>query len=190
MGLVVVTPPASEPLTLAEARLHLREDFGDDDHIESLIVAARQYCETYTNRAFITTTFRLTLDAFPCGDVIELPRPNLLTVTSIQYVDENGDTQTFSSSDYSVDTGSLPGRIVLGYAESWPTTRCQRNAVTVNYTAGYGATATSVPDTIKSAMRLVLGDLWENREGKITGTIATENPTVAALLWSERVVPV
>lgn len=158
-----------------------------DPELRALIVAARQYCETFTGRAFITRTLRLTLDAFPwCENHINLPRPNLLTVTSVQYVDTNGDTQTFSSSDYSVDTASLPGAIRLGYGKSWPSTRCQPNAVTITFTAGYGPARSDVPETIRAAMKLYIGDLYENRESSIIGTIQTDNPTVAALLWSER----
>lgn len=186
MGLVVTVQPVIEPLTVSEVADHLRcEETAD---LAAKITAARQHCETFTGRAFITRTLRLTLDAFPCSGVIELPRPNLLTVTGVQYVDTDGDTQTFSSSDYSVDTAALPGRILLGYGKSWPSTRCQFNAITITYTAGYGATRESVPETIKAAMKLIIGDLYENRESSIVGTIHTENPAAAQLLWGERVV--
>lgn len=186
MGLVVTVQPAIEPLTVAEVADDLRCESSSD--LSALIVAARQYGETVTGRAFITRTLRYTLDAFPCTGIIELPRPNLLAVASVQYVDTNGDTQTFSSSDYSVDTAALPGRIILGYGEAWPSIRYQPNAVTIIYTAGYGATADLVPATIKHAMKLRIADWYENREAAIVGTIHTENPAEMALWWSERVV--
>lgn len=158
-----------------------------DPEISSLIKAARIYCETVTGRAFITRTLVYKLDAFPsCESEIRLPRPNLLSVASVQYIDTNGDTQTFSSSDYSVDTASLPGRIILGYGESWPSTRSQPNAVTITYTAGYGPARSDVPETIKAAIKLKLADLYENREASIVGTSHTANPALEALLWSER----
>lgn len=186
MGLVVTIAPTIEPLTVAEVADHLRCDSSTE--LSPLITAARQYCETYTGRAFISRTLRYTLDAFPCEGFIELPRPNLLSVTSVSYVDTDGTTQTLSTSDYTVDTDALPGRIVLNYGESWPSTRCQLNAVTILYKAGYGTTTASVPETIKAAMKLFIGDLYENREGAIVGTIHTDNPIVDQLLWSERVV--
>lgn len=187
MGLVVTVQPTIEPLTVAEVATHLRTSA--DPELAAYIIAARQYCETYTRRSFITRTLRYTLDQFPtCESYLALPRPNLLTVTSVQYVDTNGDTQTFSSSDYSVDTASLPGRIILDYGVSWPSTRCQPNAVTVTYTAGYGATTDAVPESIKQAMKLLIGDWYENREAKFVGVSAQENEAVKSLLWSERVV--
>jgi uncharacterized phiE125 gp8 family phage protein len=188
VGLVITVQPIIEPLTVADVAAHLRCDT-DDAALPGLIVAARLWAENETRRAFISRTVRLTLDAFPtCDSYLELPYPNLLTVTSVQYVDTNGDTQTFSSSDYSVDTASLPGAIRLNYGESWPSTRCQPNAVTILYTAGYGTTQASVPENVKHAMKLFIGDLYENREGAIVGTIHTENPTAARLLDAERVV--
>lgn len=186
MGLITTVQPALEPLTVADVATHRRS--GQDAELNGYIVAARQYCENETKRAFITQTIRYTLDAFPCVGIIQLPRPNLLTVSSVSYVDTNGDTQTFSSADYTVDTDALPGRINLDYGISWPSTRYQPNAVTITYTAGYGATRESVPDCIKHAMLLYIGDLYENREGSIIGTIRTENPAVARLLDPERVV--
>lgn len=192
MGLVVTSQPAVEPLSLAEAVAHLREDTAvlsdaEETLLSSFIVAARQWAENETRRALITQTLRYTLDEFPDEGIIALPRPNLLTVTSVTYVDTNGDTQTFSSSDYSTDVDALPGRILLDYGVDWPSTRCQPNAVTITYTAGYGATSASVPDCVKSAMRLVIGDLWENREAKQDVQLY-ENSAALRLLDSQRVV--
>jgi uncharacterized phiE125 gp8 family phage protein len=155
-SLSVVTEPTSEPLTEKEAREHLR--FAGDyetDLILALVAAARRYCETYTGRAFITQTLRLTLDCFPANEIL-LPRPPLASVTNIQYTDSDGDTQTVDSSTYVVDAAAVPGRIALAYGEQWPTDAIEQiAAVRINYVAGYGDAA-DVPQTIKHAMRLLI----------------------------------
>lgn len=190
MSLVLTTAPATEPVTLAEAKLHLRiEDAitADDTLVSALIVAARQWVEQYLHRSLVTQTWRLKLDAFPDTDTIVLGRPSLLEVSSVTYVDADGDSQTMSTDDYSVDADHFPGRILLGFGKSWPSTRVQPNAVTVTFTSGYG-NAAAVPDAIKAALKLVIGDLYANREGSIVGVSHTDNPAVMALLGPYRYV--
>lgn len=164
--------PDEEPLSLDEAKDHLREDGDDQDNlIESLILASRQWLEEDLGRSFVTQTWVLKLDRFPAGDTaILLPRPPLVSVSSIAYVDEDGVTQTWAADNYTVDSHSEPGRVTLAYGASWPTTRDVPNAVTVTYVAGYGA-STEVPEPIKAAMRLLIGHLYENREHEVTGTV-------------------
>lgn len=189
-GLTLVTAPASEPVTDAEAKLHVRQDGSADDAlITTLVKAARETCENMTGRSFITTTWRLTLDAFPANGIIWLPRPNLIAVSSITYIDPNGDSQTWSSSNYSVDATSLPGNVQRKVGVTLPLTRVVPNAVTVNYTAGYGASASYVPDSIKAAMKLLIGHWYNNRESVTVGQLAGEIPMgVHALLAGYKVV--
>jgi uncharacterized phiE125 gp8 family phage protein len=208
MGLQIVTPPAVEPVSLAEAKAHLRVDTTDDDSlIKSLIIAARAYCENYTGRQFITATLKLTLDGFPDAldkndlagdggyvikdDAILMPRPRLISVTGITYIDMAGATQTLSSSVYKVDTQREPGRLGLAYNQTWPIARDEINAVAITFAAGYGASANDVPQTVKQAMLLLIGHWYENREavnvGNITGVLAL---TVEALLYGEKIVGV
>jgi uncharacterized phiE125 gp8 family phage protein len=156
----------------------------EDPLLVAQLTAAREHVENLTGRALITQTLRCYLDRFPGCTAIKLPRPNLLTVTSVQYVDENGDTQTLSASDYTVDTAHLPGRILLNWDATWPSTLDQPNSVIVNYTAGYGPARSDVPGALRVAMKLLIGDMYQNREASIIGTIQTDNPTVAALLAS------
>lgn len=188
-GLTVVTAPAIEPLSLSEAKDQLSYSHDHQDRlIGSLITAARVYCETVTGRAFITQTLRLTADAFPAYDgEFRLPRPPLLTVTNVQYTDTAGATQTVTAANYVVDATSLPGRIALAYGETWPTDAIQEiGAVRVNYTAGYGATAASVPETIKHAMRLLIGHWFVNREavGQVGGPLELAVKSLLGSEWS------
>lgn len=205
MALQLYTAPTIEPLTLSEATAHLRVDSDDDMLlVESLITAARIYCENKTNRQFINATYKLSLDQFPVwndcrprrgesfaelGGVIRVPRPRLQSVTSITYVDLNGDTQTLSTSNYTVDTQSEPGRIVPAYNSFWPGTRTQVNAVVVTYVAGFGANATSVPESIKAAMKLIIGHLYENREAVNIGNVVNEVPMAVDSLLGTYALP-
>lgn len=187
-GLTLVTPPAIEPFTLAAAKSHLRitsADTTDDDYIEDeLIQAARERCETVTNRQLITATWDYKLDGFPASGVIVMPKPPLLTVTSVSYVDSNGASQTFSSTLYTVRVYAGPkaqrGTVALNYGQVWPVTRDQLDAVTIRFTCGYGATAASVPRRLVMAMKLDMGTLYANREDIVVGTIVTEMPGSAS----------
>ena len=145
----VTTPPNSEPISLAEAKLHLRVDTTDDDVlISSLVKAAREYCEKFQNRSYVAQVVTLKLDQFTASDYIELPLAPLISVSSISYVDNNGATQTFSSSNYSVDVFSEPGRITLGYNKTWPSDcRGYYDDLTITYVAGYANTFTAVAGT-------------------------------------------
>jgi|TARA_R100000084_G_scaffold109442_1_gene76894 uncharacterized phiE125 gp8 family phage protein len=158
----VTTAPASEPISTAEAKTQLRIDGSSEDTlIGNYITVARQTLEILMRRAFITQTITLKYDKFPSR--IRLPRPPAISVTSIQYVDTNGATQTWSASDYTVDSQIEPASIVPAYDKDYPDTRDIPNAVTVTYTAGYGA-ASDVPENIKLAIRLLVGHYYENRE--------------------------
>ena len=187
MSLIVTVQPSVEPVTTAEAKLHLRVDHGDEDaYIDTLVAVARQYIELTTRRAMVNTTFELKLDAFPIE--IRPPRSPLSSVTSISYVDTNGDTQTLSTSVYSVDTDTEPGRISLAFNKVWPNLRHQNDAVTVTFVAGYGSAATDVPSVLREAVKMLTAHYYEFRQPVISGTIATKIPMhIESLIWIHRV---
>lgn len=159
------TPPTSEPLTLEEAKLHLRvTDDSEDDAINRLIVVARIEAETYTNRQLMPATWDLYLDRWPGGlEPIELSRCPVTAVSSITYTDGSGDTQTWDSANYIQDLFSEPARITLAYNAVWPEARYVSKSIRVRYTAGY-ASAAAVPASIKHAMLLILSTLYKERE--------------------------
>ena len=164
MPFTVTTPPSVEPITTAEAKSHLNvTGSADDAYIDTLIQAAREYAEGFTRRAFITQAITAKFDAFPAW--FELECGPLQSITSIQYIDTAGNTQTLVASNYTVDTTSTPGRITEAYAVSWPSTRDIVNAVTVTYVAGYGAASAAVPQPIIQAMLFHIGYFFDNREG-------------------------
>lgn len=188
MGFRKITDATVEPLSLNEARAHLRPaTTAEDSYITATIRRARQTCEDRLQRTLIQTDWRLTLDAFPCA--IPLRMPPVMSVQSVQYVDETGTPQTLSPSSYQLDAESEPGWIVPAYGYAWPTTREQINAVTINYRCGYGVDATSVPDPIKQWILLMIGTLYENRETTVTaqGIVSVDLSFADRLLDTYRV---
>jgi uncharacterized phiE125 gp8 family phage protein len=183
MGLTLVTGPSVEPLTLQEAKDHVRQDIAADDAlITEAIKAARRYVENATGKALISQAWRLQRDTFPSySGAIRLHRAPLIAVQSLKYYDEAEIEQTLSSSDYVVDTSATYGEIAIGYGLSWPATLYRRNAVTVNFTAGFGTTAAEIPAEYKWAVRLALGDFYMNREGQLIANMV-ENRALRALL--------
>lgn len=200
-SVVVSVAPAAEPVSLTAMKLHLRELADDQDPlISSLIQAAREKVEIETRRALVTQTQILRLDGFPrSGDAdrplaISVPNPPLQSVTSIQYVDQNGDPQTLDPADYLVDTSSEPARITPVYNGSWPIARAQMNAVTVTYVCGYtpgeGSPtdyAENVPEGLKAAIKLLVASWYENREA--VGPLALKPVPMAydSLIWNHRI---
>ena len=179
MSIQLVTPPAEEPVTLIEAKLHLRVDFDDDDTlITSLITAARQAAETLTGRQLITARWKQVLDCFPgpslmgvpAGQAFTLPGHAILlakapvqSVISINYLDMGSVSQTMPVSNYTVDSACEPARITPVFGQIWPICLPQIGAVSVTFDAGYG-TAAQVPEGIKSWIKLRVGSLYAHRE--------------------------
>jgi uncharacterized phiE125 gp8 family phage protein len=173
-GLVVKTAPTDEPVTRAEAIafMHLDEQFAQVDLIDSLITAAREVIEIRTRRAFINTAFTMTLDGFNgFGHTILIPRSQLVSIDEIRYLDTANVQQTLSSSEYRADTKSLVGRVSPAYGETWPDTYPVTNAVEIDFTAGYGANPDSVPNAIKTAIKVLVRHWYDNRDPVELGSV-------------------
>lgn len=148
----LVTSASVYPVTSTEVKSYLRETASDDDDlITDWIAAATKELETATRRSFVNATYDDVYDMWPLweGSSAVCHMAPLASVTSITYVDTNGDSQTWGTANYDVDTTSEPGRIRLAYAANTPAIRDVNNAVTVRYVAGYGADATTVPQLAK-----------------------------------------
>ena len=182
---IETSAPASTPVSLAEAKDHLRITTSDHDaRITQAIAAATDWAQRYTRRQFVTASYSLTFDAFPCGlDALELPRSPLVSVASVAYVDTAGNTQTLTAGDeYTVLITGVVGQIVPAYSKAWPNTRLQRDGVTVVFTSGYGA-ASAVPEAIRSAVLMRVADLFENPDASSVDKLS-ENRTAGMLLDS------
>jgi uncharacterized phiE125 gp8 family phage protein len=164
-SLKLVTAPASEPVTRAEAKTHCRIPTaftGDDTYVDGLITASREYIEGRTGRQFVTATWRLFLDDFPAGEII-VPRFPLASVTHLKYYDTDGVQQTLSSGAYIVDDAVEPGEIVLAPNNDWPVVQTdRRNAIEIEFIAGQAAA--SVPAKAKHAVKFLVAHFYELRE--------------------------
>jgi uncharacterized phiE125 gp8 family phage protein len=165
--------PTVEPVSLAEAKRHANVVATDDDTlISALLQAAREQVESDASRALVTQTWRLKLHSF-FADLIELPRPPLVSVSSIVYLDQDNVSQTLPAAYYRVDADRSPGVIWRDADYTWPTISDQPNAVTITYVAGYGAAA-AVPARAKQAILLLVGHWYKSREavGQVGSEIA------------------
>lgn len=166
MPLTLISAPTEIPVTLAEAKLHLRiEDSAteEDALITRAIKAATAACENMIRRAIMTQTWEISLDEFPSGP-IRLARPPVQAITSISYYREgDGQLVLLDGADYYLDTATLPGWACCDPEKDWPLDVYERaGAVMVRFTAGY-ADAASVPEPIKEWIFCAIEDLYRNR---------------------------
>ena len=168
----VVTPAVEDALSLTEIKEFLRLDSSDTSEDVTLGIfrdAATAMAEEYTRRILCTTTIDEYFDAFPMYDgvsdkaLIYLSKGPATSITSVKYIDENGDEQTVNADDYRVDTISEPARIVS--TDGWYNAKTTINAVIVRYVVGTAASA--VPAPIKQAMLLMISDMYEKREDSV-----------------------
>lgn len=162
----VITSPAVEPVGLAECKVDLRVDHdADNDVINSLIAAAREDAEQLARRAFVNRTLELSLAAWPCDNLIQLPYPPLVSVTSITYLSDANVSAVMPTADYIAITDVEPGIITLAKDATWPTATLRSVLpIRVRYVAGYGATAVGVPERYKALIRSLVAIRYEYRD--------------------------
>lgn len=182
-SLALSVPPTVEPVSLAAAREQCGIDgFEHDGALAAYILAARQHVEAVCGLALCTQSFTMTLDAFPDAASLALPRYPIRSIDAIRYVDSGGVTRVWSSADWQAALVGERPRIAPLPPSSWPGTRDVFDAVTIEFTAGYGASQ-DVPTPISQAIRLLVAHYFENREAVLTGSIVATFPfAVDALL--------
>jgi uncharacterized phiE125 gp8 family phage protein len=183
MPLTLITARAVQPVTLAEAKLHLRVDHAADDAlIGVLIIAATDDAEHLMGRAVLPQTWQLTLDSFESTE-ITLQKPPILEITSVMYLQaSDGVLTTLSPGGYVLAAASdYTARLVPAYGTSWPATRGMPEAVRIAFVTGYADEA-SVPELIKAWIKLRIGALYENRQAWTEGKAIERNPFVDRLL--------
>ncbi len=187
--LTTVTGPAMEPVDLTLAKSHLRVGHtGEDTLIEALIAAARQMTEEYTGQRWINQALILRLDCWPEDDVIRIPVQPVSAVSAVKYYDADGDEQTLAADQYQTRLGFSPPTIQPASGLVWPVLEYDKaGAVSVEFTAGYGATEANVPPMVSAAMLLILGG-WDENRGDQNALIAKGIPPMAKnlldLLWT------
>lgn len=163
--------PEAEPVTVDEVKEQARVRHDDeDDVIARLIAAARAMVEARTGRLLMPRAVVWRISRFPPSErlLLSLPGGRALSITSVQYVDEGGDTQTWDAAEQARDLVSEPARIGVFYGASWPSVRLWDLAVTISYSAGYEGTvddpAAGVPADLRHAVRLISAELYHSRE--------------------------
>lgn len=180
----VTTEPTTEPLTLTEFKQSLRELTSDfDDELTRIMKAARRQVEHDSERRLITQTVKQFRDKFPATDTLEIRTAPVQSVTSVTYTDTDDQSQTFSSSNYTVDLTTTPPRIVLKDGYSWPATPEDiPNAVTVEFVAGYGAASDVPPEAVLAIIELGKS-VWNQCDG--SPHTATYDRLMSKLRWTE-----
>ena len=170
----VTTAASTYPVSLTEAKSHLKVDTtADDTYITSIIKAATQLSEEYTNRFFIDTVIEQTCSSF--ADLQTLFKSKVSAVAHVKFYDSDNSLQTLSATVYDTQLNYEPSQIQLADNQSFPSITTRNDAVVARYTVGYGA-ASDVPEIIKQAILLTIGNFYQNRASVITGKTATELP--------------
>jgi gp6-like head-tail connector protein len=205
-SLELVTPPATEPVTVTEAKAHARiETTADDTLLEGYITGARELVERTTHRALITQTWRLTLDCWPGsedapwfsgvaelpvsyadgvgGSFVEIRKAPFLAISSVQTLDESDTATTWASSNYYVDKRLGFGRLIKKQGVVWPTiVNRDFGAIRINFTAGYGTLASTVPVALRQAIKDIVAHWYENREAAGEGSLQVPPMKTTAVL--------
>jgi hypothetical protein len=211
---VLVTPPAAEPVDVAELKDWVRVvTEADDELLAGCVIAARFHVEQITGRALITQTWDYFCDTFPYGGYyplrfafatpffstvprlspgfpsgeLALPWAPAQSVTFVKYLDGTGATQTLDPTLYQFDGNRIPGRILPAYGQVWPVTRLQPNAVQVRYVAGFGANPTDVPEPLRQAIKVLVAAMYENREAVAAQALQSVDFAFHALIAQYRV---
>lgn len=184
----LITPPQDEPITLAQAKVHIRvTDTAQDSRIRTAIASSRAEAENGTRRGFMTQSWGLYLDAFPLPvrdirfgvvgllwpyqvqpvGAIYLARSPVQSVTSVKYYDPSGAQQTLDPALYLLDNVSEPGRLFPAPGNSWPAMQVRPNSIEVVYVVGYGDDAENVPGPLIEWMLNRIGVKYENREEQV-----------------------
>jgi uncharacterized phiE125 gp8 family phage protein len=189
MPSILLTSPAAEPLTLAQAKDFLRvQHDADDDLIAALIAGARAHVEAQTRRALMTQVWRLTRDAWPAsGRLPVLPAP-LREVIAARVWQADGTLLPIDIEAFAVDAASAPA--VLAFARgAMPMPGRLAAGIEIDIEAGYGNEPEDVPEPLRQAIRLLVAHWYENRRVlSASGEMASFPTNVGALLAPYRVV--
>lgn len=186
MALTLIAGPLMEPVTLAQAKAHLRVDTMEEDIlISSLILTSRLHIEAALGLALITQTWQLTLNDWPKGNAIPLPLHPVSAVVAVRTIDAGGTVTTLAPSAAILDQGP-PARVV-NTSQLWPSVPAAANGIAVTFTAGFGPAAEDVPQPVRQALLLLVAHWYEHRDPVEIGEPQTAIPkAVSDLLMPYR----
>lgn len=188
MSAILLTPPALEPVTLADAKHFLRIDHDDDDDvIAALIAAARVHVEAKTRRALITQTWRLTRDVWPTAGMLPILPVPLRDITAIGVYRDDGMLQMLDVDSFHVDAVSAPA--ILAFERgALPVPGRMSGGIEIDIEVGYGDEPDDVPAPLRQAIRLLVAHWYENRRlVAASGEVATMPASVSSLIAPFRV---
>jgi uncharacterized phiE125 gp8 family phage protein len=183
VSLVLITGPALEPVSLAEAKAHLRvDDSAEDALISSLIITSRLHIEAALSLALLTQTWAYWRDAWPARDSVELPLRPVQAITSVRTYAESGAASVLAPDIYALDGDRLTPRLLRRGLQTWPRPGRARSGIEITMVAGFGATTTDVPAPIRQALLLLAAHWYEHREPVEIGTSLTPIPNMVSEL--------
>ena len=186
----LVSAPLLEPVSLEEMKAFARMETSlEDGLLDSLISAARQWCESYTRRVFMRQSWDLTLFEPPASRVIELPKAPLIEVSAMHFEYDDGQSDLWPVSHVVVHDDVVPGRIVLKEDASWPFVNGCEGRLRVSYAAGYGALPEDVPETLRLAIKQLALHWYEQREMSVQGALIGRLPLMAEALLAPYRIP-
>jgi uncharacterized phiE125 gp8 family phage protein len=190
MALVLSAGPAAEPISLAEAKAHLRVTAsGEDTLISSLIITSCLHVEAALGLALITQSWSMFLDAWPAATRVRLPLRPVQSITAVRLYAADESVETLAPETYLLDGTGVPPRLVRRGALAWPAPRREANAIEIAFVAGYGDAAADVPAPIRQAILLLIAHWYEHREPVQIGTPLAPVPNmVSELLHPYRMV--
>jgi uncharacterized phiE125 gp8 family phage protein len=176
MALVLTSGPAVEPVTIAEAKAHLRLDGASEDVlVASLILTARLHVEGALGLALINQTWMHVLDRWPPAASVDIPIAPLQAVTAVRVRDAAGAATLLPPTSYLVDIASMPPRLVWNNAAPVTPGRVA-NGIEIDLSVGFGATAASVPAPLKHAVLMLTSHWYEHRDPVEIGSTAARIP--------------
>ena len=182
MSPILLTPPASEPVSLADAKAWLRIDtIAEDDAISALIVAARLTAENFTRRKLLNQSWRLVLDAWPQDNILRLKLAPFQSVLAARVYDINNIAQPLAPALWTLDANPEAARLL--FTTNPPAPGRPIAGIEIDVSLGYGPTPTSVPEPVRQAIRMLVARWYENR-GDVPGDAGAAHipASVAALL--------
>jgi uncharacterized phiE125 gp8 family phage protein len=165
MALIMTSGPLVEPISLAEAKLHLRVDTAAEDAlISSLILTSRLHVETALDLALITQSWSTFLDAWPTDPVIQLPLRPVQAINALRIYADDGTYETIAPTRYLLDGAGTPARLVRRDAPTFPRPKRIANGIEIAFTVGFGTAPSDVPATIRHSILLLVAHWYEHRE--------------------------
>jgi uncharacterized phiE125 gp8 family phage protein len=188
MALVLTAPPAVEPVTLAEAKAHLRVDgSAEDTLIASLIITSRLHIEAALGLALVTQSWSYFIDAWPRGPQLSLPLRPVQSIGAVKLYAADETVTILPADTYFLDGAATPARLVRQGSLAWPKPGRTASGIEIAIIAGYGNSAVFVPAPIRQAILLLVAHWHEHREPVAIGQANASVPsTVSDLLLPYR----